>query len=558
MKTINLTKCLCVLLFTLVTSQTVKAEIEMDWVYLNGLCYEIAYDREQPDNSAATIIGRDWREPYWDSETGTYVYPESAIRYEEWNTDSILILPAYVNGVPLRCINEGFCGENDIKNVIIPATVTAINGHAVAHSSLETISFGDDDFLPDEILPISFEGDFYDDYFRNGTFEGCERLTRVDFERPVKQIVPLMFKDCSKLESVGFYSDWLDTDDLMPFDTIGEFAFINCDGLTHFDIPNSVKEIGDGAFFNCSSLQHITLPDSIKVIGNGTFAKCTSLENIHLPEGITSIGDYGFAECNMLENINLQPSLQHIGKGAFLNCWAFTRISFPDAITAIDEYTFCDCHNLTEVNFNNINTFGKSSFSGCNKLTSINLDKAQNIGNSAFTGGNWRYHVYGETYFYTAGEGTWDNGYLGSLKNITLGKDVSFISWCAFAGHDIDTITCMAPIPPAFYKNNWPSFNTYTYNTAILRVPHVVVDTYRNAEGWKDFYNIEGMVIMGNGDVNGDGQTSISDVTALIDVLLSNGNSGSFNPVNADVNGDGRHSISDVSSLIDMLLNANN
>ena len=52
------------------------------------------------------------------------------------------------------------------------------------------------------------------------------------------------------------------------------------------------------------------------------------------------------------------------------------------------------------------------------------------------------------------------------------------------------------------------------------------------------------------GDVNGDGEVSIGDVTALIDILLSNG---STSPV-ADVNGDGEVSIGDVSALIDMLL----
>ena len=52
------------------------------------------------------------------------------------------------------------------------------------------------------------------------------------------------------------------------------------------------------------------------------------------------------------------------------------------------------------------------------------------------------------------------------------------------------------------------------------------------------------------GDVNGDGTTNISDVMALIDMLL-NGNA--YQP-DADVNDDGSVSISDVSSLTDYLL----
>jgi flavodoxin len=54
------------------------------------------------------------------------------------------------------------------------------------------------------------------------------------------------------------------------------------------------------------------------------------------------------------------------------------------------------------------------------------------------------------------------------------------------------------------------------------------------------------------GDVNDDGEVSIGDVTALIDMLLS----GNTNNARADVNGDGEVSIGDVTALIDILLNS--
>ena len=53
------------------------------------------------------------------------------------------------------------------------------------------------------------------------------------------------------------------------------------------------------------------------------------------------------------------------------------------------------------------------------------------------------------------------------------------------------------------------------------------------------------------GDVNGDGSVNISDVTALIDLLLGGGTIS--NPA-ADCNQDGSVNISDVTSLIDYLL----
>ena len=52
------------------------------------------------------------------------------------------------------------------------------------------------------------------------------------------------------------------------------------------------------------------------------------------------------------------------------------------------------------------------------------------------------------------------------------------------------------------------------------------------------------------GDVNGDGSVNISDVTALVDLLLAGGTA----PAAADVNGDSSVNISDVTALVDMLL----
>jgi len=55
------------------------------------------------------------------------------------------------------------------------------------------------------------------------------------------------------------------------------------------------------------------------------------------------------------------------------------------------------------------------------------------------------------------------------------------------------------------------------------------------------------------GDVNGDGDINISDVTALIDLILSGQASVTEQPA-ADVNGDGGINISDVTALIDNIL----
>ena len=55
------------------------------------------------------------------------------------------------------------------------------------------------------------------------------------------------------------------------------------------------------------------------------------------------------------------------------------------------------------------------------------------------------------------------------------------------------------------------------------------------------------------GDVNGDGEVSISDVNAVIDLILGGRDDAELRE-RADVNQDGEISISDVNMIIDLIL----
>ena len=55
------------------------------------------------------------------------------------------------------------------------------------------------------------------------------------------------------------------------------------------------------------------------------------------------------------------------------------------------------------------------------------------------------------------------------------------------------------------------------------------------------------------GDVNGDGEISVADVTTLVDLLLTNSEN-----ERSDVNGDGETGIADLTTLINILLNQTN
>ena len=98
------------------------------------------------------------------------------------------------------------------------------------------------------------------------------------------------------------------------------------------------------------------------------------------------------------------------------------------------------------------------------------------------------------------------------------------------------------------------------YSTSSLTATVTVGDNSSvNPTG--DYFAVDNVVVTGlitvaQGDVDGDGNVNIADVTALIDYLLS-GNATGISLSAADVNGDGSINISDVTSLIDFLLNGN-
>ena len=58
-------------------------------------------------------------------------------------------------------------------------------------------------------------------------------------------------------------------------------------------------------------------------------------------------------------------------------------------------------------------------------------------------------------------------------------------------------------------------------------------------------------VIKNNGDVNGDGTTNVSDVTALVNQIVGSGAQGAM----SDINADGEVNVSDVTALVNLIIN---
>ena len=86
-----------------------------------------------------------------------------------------------------------------------------------------------------------------------------------------------------------------------------------------------------------------------------------------------------------------------------------------------------------------------------------------------------------------------------------------------------------------------------------LTVPIGTLAKYKNTMPWKLFFNIVQIDGTIPGDVNGDGNVTAADITALYDYLLNND---ATNIVNGDQNGDGNITAADVTRVYDVMLGA--
>ena len=93
-------------------------------------------------------------------------------------------------------------------------------------------------------------------------------------------------------------------------------AFSGNDNITSVTIPNTVTTINKHAFSNCDNLSSVSLPDSITEIKGYTFYNCESLKTIDIPDSVLKIEDYAF-NYSGLTSIEIPSSVNYIGKSPF-------------------------------------------------------------------------------------------------------------------------------------------------------------------------------------------------------------------------------------------------
>ena len=201
---------------------------------------------------------------------------------------------------PMHCSHNFYINDQEIKNLVIPESVTSIGDYA---------------------------------------FFGCSKLTSVTIPESVTSIGDYAFYGCSSLTKTNYIGDiagWCNikfgSGSANPMYCSHNF-YINDQEIKDLVIPNSVTSIGNWAFYGCSSLTSVTIPNSVTSIGDAAFNGCSSLTSVTIPNSVTSIGESAFYHCTSLTSITCEATIPPtVGANAFY-----------DVSKSIPVYVPCGC-----------------------------------------------------------------------------------------------------------------------------------------------------------------------------------------------------------------------
>ena len=355
-----------------------------------------------------------------------------------------------LSGNPMGCTTNVY---NDGKGILtFGSDVTSITAAAFAGSSVLTSitipasveSIGNAAFAScTNLTSISFAEGSQLASFGSSVFTGCG-LTSIEIPAQVTSIPNSLFSGLSTLQSVTFASD-------SQLKTIGDDAFSGCSSLATIELPATVTSIGKQAFSGCSTFTTFEIPTSVASIGASAFQGCTGLISMEIPAKVTTLLSGTFSNCTNLTSVTFAEGslLESIGS-TFANS-GLVSIEIPAKVSTIASGTFHDCKKLESVTFaegSQLTTFASEAFNICINLTTIDIpESVTTINNSAFSG-------------------------CSKLADIT-------VHWTD-AGSIINPGT---------------AFSGATQG-AVLHVPFGTKSLYENADVWKDFFSMGGIIEM--------------------------------------------------------------
>ena len=484
----------------------------------------------------------------------------------------------YCSGLTSIILPEGiteigesaFCVCDHLEYVDLPNSLVTIGAYAFQGCRALT-SF----YIPRNVTSIARGAFLYctsvNDFMVSGSNPSYKSVSGVLFTRDMTTLVAYppaatattyaIPETVTKLQYFAFhYNDYL-TQVTIPESVtwVGGAAFRGCDGLTSLYFPDGITYIGSSGFCDCDNLTSVHLPANLDTIHNSTCRGLTKLTEITIPRSVRCIDNYGFQYSSGLKSVIFEEGscLDSIGLCAFDNCTSLESFDMPNTVTKIGAEPFGLCYSLTSVHLSdNLPILRASTFFDCTSLAEVEVPSSVTfLDNNSFCGcTSLKRLKIGDK------DATTCNTVIGygqalrspSLERIELGANISGLKGDAF-GYcgSLKVLISWSLTPPISVDGYNPFYSSTRYAT--LYVPKAALEAYQTADHWKNFSAI--VPIEDVGDINRDGNISIADVTALIDLLLGNdmGDAAKL----SDVNLDGSVTITDMTALIDRLLGSN-
>ena len=341
---------------------------------------------------------------------------------------------------------------------------------------------------------------------------------------------------------------------------IGDSAFKGCKQLKSFSLPN-LREIGAAAFRDCIRLSSITLGNKLETLGLSAFYGCTSLTGeIVIPSSIKMIRSYCFAHCSNLNSLFLESvSSATIYKRFF----QYNASGFKCYVNLNDYYRLYGLADWSDDNgtaMSRLVPFYKAIY----EWSAISSFASMKLPTDATFYTIPSYDAATHTAKTQVITGT-VKGKTGLLVHATPGKMYRFdlptgtivtpTNLLKGAGQDNLLITPPSNSSYYYFKSSEKKFVHFT-NDRTFQAYHCYLDIPLATAPATDIIKVDIIPYTNfiKGDVNGDGKVNVSDVTALINMILG---ITTTDQTRADVNGDGKVNVSDVTALINLILGIN-
>lgn len=318
----------------------------------SGLCGGVPDVCEPNINSDVTILLEDGDgsafTPY-SAECGVIKYTVNAF---SCNQESLVLWFNDVSGTNYSY--ENVLNDSsifDVKNVDECRHLIIVNSGTPIHcggESFDTTSYTDSGYPRIHTEP----GNNAIKYESGVTYAGH----KYKYHTTSRDIPSGMCSGCSALTEVYFPHRYNDSDERENHDGynisgISESAFESCKNLSAITL-SQVKTIGNSAFRNCTNLKivdwgHYCIGEyrdcsqsySVESIGDYAFYNCNKLSNVIMSSGARRIGEHAFELCASLTTVTiLKEEPPELGEKAFNGCTSLTDIFVPSE-DAVNKYS---------------------------------------------------------------------------------------------------------------------------------------------------------------------------------------------------------------------------